>query len=363
MDNIHHNNNFPQIVSAHDIASMKFEPIKYAVPQLLPMGLIILAGKQKIGKSWLDLNLAIAIASGGIALNRWKCDPGDVLYMALEDNERRIQDRLKTLIPYGNVPKNLHIALEWPTLNDNGLTILENWIKDHPGTRLIIIDPFVCVRPPVRAQAGQTGYDADYMALKGIKHLADKYNICILVQVHKSKPKGRDSDPFDEVNGTTGITACADGFINLTRARGAADATLYASGRDYPEELNLSLKFDKGNWIALSGDCRYHSLNRERKNIIDVLNQSGKPLSPAEIALLLNIGSGTIRKRLFDMAQDGQIKATDQGGYISLIDSNNNSNNSSSSNRSNTPHTSNNSNGSNTSNTYQQAPLPIYERF
>lgn len=344
MDNIHHNGNFPQILSAQDIASRKFDPIRYAIPQLLPTGLIILAGKQKIGKSWLDLNLGIAIASGGIALNRWKCDQGNVLYMALEDNKRRIQDRLRILMPHGNVPRDLHIALEWPTLNTNGLTILENWIKDHPGTRLIIIDPFVCVRPPVTAKAGQTGYDADYIALKGIKNLADKYNICILVQVHKSKPKGRESDPFDEVNGTTGITACADGFINLTRARGAADATLYASGRDYPEELNLSLRFDNGNWIALSGDCRYYKLNRERKEIIDILSQLKNPLTPAKIAQLLNTNPGTIRKRLFDMSQDGQIKAIDQG-YISLIDSSNNSNSSSSSNH---------SNRGNESNTYQE---------
>jgi RecA-family ATPase len=335
---------------------MKFEPIKYAVPQLLPMGLIILAGKQKIGKSWLDLNLAIAIASGGIALSKWKCEKGDVLYMALEDNQRRIQDRLRTLIPSGNVPKSLYITLEWPVLNADGLTMLDNWIKDHPGTRLIIIDPFVCVRPPVTAKAGQTGYDADYMALKGIKHLADKYNICILVQVHKSKPKGKDSDPFDEVNGTTGITACADGFINLTRARGAADATLYASGRDYAEELNLPLKFDKGNWIALNGDHRYHSLNRERKEIVDTLSQSEKPLTPAEIALILKLSPGTIRGRLKDMVESGEVKDTGKG-YISLIHSPNSSNNN---NNGNSPHT---ANSSNASNTYQQAPLPMYERF
>src|SRR5882762_5639351 len=84
----------PQIVPAYDIMSKTIQLLEYAVPELLPMGLIILAGKQKIGKSWLDLNLGIAIATGGIALSKWKCEQGDVLYLALEDNDRRMQTRL-----------------------------------------------------------------------------------------------------------------------------------------------------------------------------------------------------------------------------------------------------------------------------
>jgi len=315
----------PPIISSYDLSRKQFEPLKYAVPELLPTGLIILVGKQKIGKSWLDLNIGIAIAKGGTALGKWQCSQGRVLYLALEDNERRIQERQNLLLgPDTEKPKLLEIALEWPRLHNNGLPMIEEWIETHPDARLIIVDPWVMVRPVVKARPGETGYDADYEALKGIKHLADKYKVCILIQLHKSKPKGKDIDPFDEVNGTTGITACADGFINITRARGEADATLYASGRDYPNELNLSLKFNNGMWIAM-GDSRYHSLNREGKEVIDLFNKVGKPLMPNEIALYLNLGGGTVRKRLMDMKQRDEIKDTGEG-YISLIDSGNNSN-------------------------------------
>ena len=74
-------------------------PIRYVVPGIIAEGLTLLAGKSKIGKSWLILGTAIAVATGGYALGSIKVDEGDVLYLALEDNERRLQSRLKKLLP------------------------------------------------------------------------------------------------------------------------------------------------------------------------------------------------------------------------------------------------------------------------
>ena len=66
------------------------------IQQILPEGLTLLAGKPKRGKSWLALDIALAIASGGTVLGR-RCDPGPVLYLALEDNPRRLKKRLELI--------------------------------------------------------------------------------------------------------------------------------------------------------------------------------------------------------------------------------------------------------------------------
>ncbi len=325
----------PDPISAYDLMRKVFPPIDYVVPDILPTGLIVLAGKQKIGKSWLDLNLALAVASGGVALGHYQVKQGDVLYLALEDTERRLQDRIGQLLgPGSEAPRGLHIETKWPRMDIKGITKLEEWIIAHPNTRLIMVDPWVKVKPRMKNRNGETGYDTDYEALEGIKHLADKYSICILIQFHLRKANAE--DPFDEINATTGVTACADGLISIKRARGTSDATLYANGRDYKEEVNLALAFDNGFWKVL-GDGQaaiYYTLSEERKTVIDLLCGSitpqgeANPLMPKEIASLLDINDGTVRKMLFKMKEDSQVTWVSEdkeqgvrGGYISLIPS------------------------------------------
>ena len=79
-----------------------FEPIKYVVPGVIVEGLTLFAGKPKIGKSWLLLHAAIAVARGGFTLGDIHCDEGDVLYCALEDNLRRLKSRMAKLLGLDN---------------------------------------------------------------------------------------------------------------------------------------------------------------------------------------------------------------------------------------------------------------------
>lgn len=361
----------PNIISARDLMQKQFAPIDFAVPDILPMGLIIFGGKQKIGKSWFDLNLGLSVASGGIALGKYQVKQGSVLYMALEDTERRLQDRVRQLLaPGSEAPKDLELVTSWPRMDKEGIGALEKWILEHPNARLIIIDPWVKVKPRVKSRHGETGYDADYEALEGIKRLADTYKICILIQFHLRKSSAE--DPFDEVNATTGVTACADGFVSLKRARGEQEATLYASGRDYKEEVNIALSFNDGTWKIL-GDGRsavYYTLSKERRDVIDILSVALNPMTPKDIAVLLAIPDGTMRKRLFDMKDDGQVEWKEENGvsgYVSLIPSpratDNNANLGNGSNASNEGNTGNGSNASSISSKLEEAVTENDERY
>src|SRR5215203_6519675 len=84
-----------------------FPPLNYVVPGLLPEGLTLLVGAPKIGKSWLSLATALAAATGGRALGHIKVDPRPVLLLALEDGDRRLQDRIRKLIPGAPIPPQL----------------------------------------------------------------------------------------------------------------------------------------------------------------------------------------------------------------------------------------------------------------
>jgi len=75
-------------ITAAELQTKQFPPLRFVVPDLIPEGLTLLAGKPKVGKSWMVLDIAIAVASGRYTLGNLKPEQGDVLYLALEDGGR-----------------------------------------------------------------------------------------------------------------------------------------------------------------------------------------------------------------------------------------------------------------------------------
>ena len=83
--------------SADALRTMTFKPLDYVVPGIISEGVTILAGKPKIGKSWLALDIALAVSGDRFLLGEIKPIQGDVLYAALEDNKRRLWKRFVRL--------------------------------------------------------------------------------------------------------------------------------------------------------------------------------------------------------------------------------------------------------------------------
>jgi AAA domain-containing protein len=98
------------------LRTMPFPEVSYVVPGIIPEGLTILAGRPKIGKSWMALDLAIGVAIGQNVLGGVKVAQGDVLYCCLEDNPRRLQRRISVLNPQSEIahsrPKPLPHLIE-----------------------------------------------------------------------------------------------------------------------------------------------------------------------------------------------------------------------------------------------------------
>ena len=69
------------------IMSTQYSDISWLVQDIFPMGLVILAGKPKAGKSCLCVDLAICVASGDKFLGR-DTYPSEVFYLSLEEDPR-----------------------------------------------------------------------------------------------------------------------------------------------------------------------------------------------------------------------------------------------------------------------------------
>ena len=292
-------------ITAHDLQSKAFPPLRYAVNGFLAEGATLLAGKPKIGKSWLALDFAMAVASGGVALGSVKCRQGPVLYCALEDNLRRLQRRMRQV--YGSVddwPIGLHFATEAKRLGDGLENDLRLWIEAKRA-KLVIIDTFAGVRP----RGGREGYDADYAALSPLQVMAGQLGVSILVIHHLRKMLG--DDPFDMISGTTGLTGAVDAAFVLSR--GKQGFTLYGRGREI-EEMEKAVEFVGGTWKLL-GDASVVRRSEERNAILDILENAEEPIGPKEIADALGKPENNIKQLLFKMQKDGEITKEGRGRY------------------------------------------------
>jgi len=228
-----------QTVNAETLLYEPLEKPSFVVDSLIPTGLSLFCGSQKIGKSWLMLKLCLCV-SQGIPLWDMTTMEGDVLYLCLEDTFCRIQDRLFRLTDEAS--GRLHFAVASCKLSDGLIVQLEDYLKDYPDSRLIVIDTL----QKVRTASKDNAYASDYGDISLIKDFADRHSLAVIVVHHIRKQN--DSDVFNKVSGTTGLTGSADATFVLEKEKRASDtAKLYVTGRDTPYQ-EYTLRFRDCSW-------------------------------------------------------------------------------------------------------------------
>ncbi len=314
------NGSRPRTVTAEELMAMELPPVRWAVPDILPDGVSLLVGRPKMGKSWLAFGLAIAVASGGYALGKKPVERGEVLYLALEDNDRRLQRRLRKMLNGNQVPAGLTLATDWPRLDEGGVEDLDGWLKGHPECRLVILDTLKAIRS--RRGGNRNAYDVDYESVEPLVKLAGKHNVAVLVVHHTRKLAA--ADPWDEINSSTGLTGGVDGALMLRGDRGEQDATLYVDGRDIEEQGELALKWDpeRASWTLL-GDAGRYRISEEKRRIIELLEGTDEPMGPKAIHEAAGLPYGSVRVLLPEMVREDLIDSHDRGKYTSINTVNN----------------------------------------
>jgi hypothetical protein len=298
-----------------------FPPLRYAVPGIIPEGSTLLVGPPKIGKSWMVLAWALAKAAGGIALSSIKVDPAPVLYLALEDGDRRMQDRCRTLLQGEPIPA----AFDYLTRVEAGRVVetISAWLKRHPGAApLVILDTLGKVMPP--AIAGESSYQRDYRIGTALKHIAESEPGAAVLTNHHDR-KATAEDFVDAVSGTHGLAGAADTTVVIVRARNDQDGLLKVTGRDIPEG-EYAVTFTGSDWrldgadldaAARTARTRAVSagLGDRSAEVVDIVNRHPDGIGPTAVAELLGIEpkhAGTYLARLTDA---GRIAKPGRGIY------------------------------------------------
>jgi 5S rRNA maturation endonuclease (ribonuclease M5) len=299
------------LIKAEDLMKMEFEPLEYIIPNFLVRGTaMLIAGKGKLGKSWLALQIAIAKATGGRILQRFKAKPGKTLYVSYEDDNRFMQQRLELLqmqdVPFND---NLYFMYETQRLVPNeGIPEIEEYMKDHPDTELIIIDTLAECKPFYSKNVNIVDFDMSIG--RTFRKMAQKYNVGIIIIHHTGKLSK--TNAIDTMQGTAGLPASFDGSIILEIEKELPESTqikLTCEGRRVPKS-NWILEFDKTTQLfGLKSQVNEPAeLSQTLQMVITLLQEHGE-LCIKDVADYTNKSQGTMRRYMGMYEQQGYLKS------------------------------------------------------
>lgn len=306
--------------------AQEFPELQWTVPGLIPEGYGVIVAPPKAGKSWLVANIGLAAAGGGKALGHIDVPQRPVLYLALEDGPRRLQDRYRRLMEGAPIPKGMESITE--ASRDEALTWIEEFATEFAEQRpLIILDTLGKIMG--HKSSNQSAYAHDYEEGSRLKRIAAVMPGGTLLVVHHTN-KGQHDDFQDAVSGTQGIAGAADFTMHLARKRKSAQGFLSVTGRDV-EENEYAVTFqDNGLWTLQGGtldaaaeaveearaEDRRNNLSTAQGQSLQILRKAGdEGMTATDFAAKAGISLDTARKRLNRMAEGDVILKTADKRY------------------------------------------------
>ena len=295
-----------QTVSLTELYDTVYPPKTVIVDGFLYGGTYLFVGAPKTGKSFFMAQLAYHVALGK-DLWSFNVRRGTVLYLALEDDYSRLQQRIFRM--YGvEGSGELFFATKARMLSEGLEKQLENFIAEHPDLVLIIVDTLQKVR---EAAGEKYSYASDYEVVTKLKDFSDRHHLCILVVHHTRKMEAEDS--FEMISGTNGLLGAADGaFLLHKQKRPASTAILEISGRDQQDQrLYLTRNPEKLSWdLEKAENDLWHEPPEPlleaiaklvtpehpewRGTATDLVTVLGLDMKPNTLTLKLNVNAGRL---------------------------------------------------------------------
>lgn len=296
--------------SAADLLGRDLPPVKMVVGDIIPAGLLLLAGDPKAGKTLLLQHLALSIARGAPAWGCYPVEKGSVLYLAREGGDRSFRQRIEQMLDGDDAPTNLHIAYNSEPLGERLEFQLDTWLLTHPDARLVVIDTYASVAPETR---GVNRHQEDYNALAGLADVARRFPDVLFVLIHHTR-KSEGDDVMQRISGSNGMTGATDGNAVLLRHTAARRCVLNIRPRN-AGETEVVLERDETLCWYVVGDDELAQLSDGRRSIIRHLEDATAPVTPQELARALDLTEANSRKYLSEMARAGQVVKVARGKY------------------------------------------------
>ena len=261
------------------VEDLFYEPLDPAkaemiIEDMIPLGLTLIAGAPKSCKSWLMLDMCLAVANGKTFLGK-ETRACDVAYFCLEDREHRLQNRVLDL---GVAPgQHFHYYDNALRLDQGFLKELEETLDTHSKIRLVVIDTLQKIRSDDSGTSTANQYGKDDAEISKLKALADKHGIAI-VCVHHLRKMPDKRDPVNEILGSAAMSSVPDQILILKKDRFQTCGELSSVGRDTPQ-WKMVLKFEELRWhllkIETEEEIARAQIPEVLYRIVDMVQQCG----------------------------------------------------------------------------------------
>ena len=299
-------------ITSTELDMVVLPDIKFTVEGILPMGLSMLVAKPKAGKSFMRLQLALATAHGDTFIGH-ATKQGDVLYYALEDHHRRLQQRERQLRESHTSSDNLIYSTKAPRIGAGLAEQIDMWTERVRAPSLVIIDTMGRVMPP--APPGSQEYNHATQTLGELQQLAFSRELSVLLIHHSKKAqKGQEvTDPFEQFLGSQAVLGVLDVMLVLDRPRMTNQAELSVTGRDV-QEFSLPLTFDKGTgiWSSVNPNPQQElGLTPERFQVVEMIGRGVR--KTGDIAIELDTSPSNVSNKLENLETDGFVQKAKHG--------------------------------------------------
>jgi len=297
-------------------------------PLICSVGLYVVAGKPKQGKSRLLKDLAYKVKNGGEWLGHPVNETGDVLLLALEDNKDSMNLDIKQM-GLQNTPKpTTYVEHQCPSLERGFVESCELWCEKMKNPKLIIIDTFQKIKPMGSQKTkNANAYEVDYYYLSQLHEFAKKQKICVIYIHHLSQADKAHS--WDKIMGSTGHQGVTDAMYMLDREQEGFKGTFKGLGRNIAG-FDLSIEWNtdskKPFTFVYSGDTYVIKIQEHKREIFKAMKQLAeegadevKPIDVYKVLNLLSIKEkGACKKNMQRMKNKGELKAGEKYGTYTL---------------------------------------------
>lgn len=218
------------ILSIDELTRKEFAPIKWLIEPLLPCpSLTMLAGPPKVGKSWLCLFLALEVANHG----------HEVLYVANEDNERRLKSRVIDVNPFP--PNGIHFLAGISSSRllpkgDDAHDFIRALKDRYPKLKCLVVDTLASIRAEPPTKSKKDDYTLSEEEFSSLRKLAHELDLAIILVHHTRKATESDSSPVERLLGSQGIAATVETIMVMKQETGSQNVALHVTGKDVEQQ-------------------------------------------------------------------------------------------------------------------------------
>lgn len=275
----------------------------------------IVGGEPKCCKSFLALDLAVAVASGSACLRRFPvARPGRVLLYAAEDALHVVRRRLQGICAAAACELkelDVHVITAASLRLDQAADRerLEHTIAQLKP-RLLVLDPFVRLH---RIDENASGEVAPLLAY--LRTLQRQHQLAVLLVHHARKSAGR-MRAGQALRGSSEFHAWGDSNLYLRRCAGELTLTVEHRAAPSPPTIALELA-QRGEALALeivqSIPAPLTAPMSIDERIIAAITEAQRPLAIRELRALCRLRNATLYERLTVLTDAGQIVRTPKG--------------------------------------------------